>query len=105
MTEKSTIRGSGFFSEPSIRHVYCPYHYCNVCKAREPMPTYTAGYRTANLHSHRSFVLQLSPKMISQNGLRKDGGPVRGHNVPWRGLLASRAMHDTWARRPHTHAA
>ena len=63
MTEKSTIRGSGFFSEPSIRHVYCPYHYCNVCKAREPMPTYTAGYRTANLHSHRSFVLQLSPKI------------------------------------------
>ena len=51
-----------YLYEPNIQHVYSPYHYCNVCKAREPMPTYTAGYRTANLHSHRSFVLQLSPK-------------------------------------------
>ena len=51
--------------EPYIRHVYSPYHYCNVCKARGLMPNVTAGCYADFVKQIRALTVQLSPKICS----------------------------------------
>ena len=68
-----------YLYEPNIQHVYSPYHYCNVCKARGLMRNVTAGCYAAKVKQIRALTDQLSPKtsdnyvtayLLSVGGLR-----------------------------------
>ena len=51
-----------YLYEPNIRHVYSPYHYCNVCKVWWLMRNVTAGCYAAKVKQIRALTEQLSPK-------------------------------------------
>ena len=63
--EKSIVCRGYFLYEPNIRHVYSPYHYCNVCKAPGLMPNVTAGYYADFVKQIKALTEQLSPKICS----------------------------------------
>ena len=64
-----------YLYEPNIRHVYSPYHYCNVCKVWWLMRNVTAGCYAAKVKQIRALTEQLSPKIFN--------GHVEGPNLPF----------------------